>query len=194
MEPVSRPEWAFPIEVGIHARSFYSALPEAPTREVLQALCGDSRLLNFLARYPLGRLEFSGRLPEPTWLGSYHRESRDLTVNSVRSPATYGAEFYLPGLLSVSAAGNTLVEAMQRSLYHELGHLILDAAGPETGRQVRRLMGSGRTTPISRRARRDPDEYFCETFTAYRFEDQLADRDPEGYHMVEAILRMVCKP
>src|ERR1035437_1383182 len=28
MEPVPRPQWASPIEVGVHARSFYSALPE----------------------------------------------------------------------------------------------------------------------------------------------------------------------
>ena len=36
-------------------------------------------------------------------------------------------------------------------------------------------------------------EYFCESFTAYRFEDGLADKDPEGYDMVEAILRMVLR-
>ena len=35
--------------------------------------------------------------------------------------------------------------------------------------------------PVSIRARKDPAEYFCETFTAYRFEDALADKDPEGY-------------
>ena len=37
MEPVPRPEWSSPIEVGVHARSFYSALPEQPTRDVLRA-------------------------------------------------------------------------------------------------------------------------------------------------------------
>jgi hypothetical protein len=42
-------------------------------------------------------------------------------------------------------------------------------------------------------ARRDGLEYFCETFAAYRFEDGLADKDPEGYDMVEGILRMVWK-
>lgn len=33
--------------------------------------------------------------------------------------------------------------------------------------------------------------YTNETFAAYRFEEGFADKDPEGYHMVEAILRMV---
>jgi hypothetical protein len=48
--------------------------------------------------------------------------------------------------------------------------------------------------PASIRARRDGVEYFSESFSAYRFEDSFADRDhPEGYHMVEAILRMVGK-
>jgi len=80
---------------------------------------------------------------------------------------------------------------MQRSLCHELGHSILDAAGPETQQQVRRLLRSGRAMPVSFQARLEALEYFCETFAAYRFEDGLADKDPEGYHMVEAILRMV---
>ncbi len=34
-------------------------------------------------------------------------------------------------------------------------------------------------------------EYFSESFAAYRFEDSFADKDPEGYHMAEAILRLV---
>jgi hypothetical protein len=36
-------------------------------------------------------------------------------------------------------------------------------------------------------------EYFSESFAAYRFEDSFADKDPEGYHMVESILRLVGK-
>jgi hypothetical protein len=36
-----------------------------------------------------------------------------------------------------------------------------------------------------------PVEYFCETFAAYRFENGLADRDPNGYDTIEAILRLV---
>lgn len=67
MEPISRPEWSSPIQVGVHVRSFYSALPEQPTREVLQALCNDPKLLYFLKRRKLGRLEFSGRLPALNW-------------------------------------------------------------------------------------------------------------------------------
>jgi len=193
MEPVPRPEWASPIEVGVHARSFYSALPEQPTRDVLRALRSDPRLLGFLESHELGRLEFSGRLPGPNWLGWYNPGSRDLVVNAFRSPDTYGKEFYPPELNSVSSAGRNVVEAMQRSLYHEIGHSIYDAAGPETEHQVTKLLWSGRAVPISIRARRDAAEYFCETFAAYRFEDGLADIDPEGYDMVEAILRIAVK-
>jgi len=191
MEPIPRPEWASPIEVGVHARSFYSALPEKPTKDVLQALRSDPRLLAFLEKHELGRLEFSGRVPRPSWLGSYEPSSRDLVVNAFRAAESYGKEFYPPELNSVSSAGSSLVEAMQRSLYHELGHSILDAAGPETQQQVRRLLRSGRAMPVSLQARLEAREYFCETFAAYRFEDGLADKDPEGYHMVEAILRVV---
>ena len=191
MEPVPHPEWALPIEVGVHARSFYSALPEQPTKDVLQALRGDTWLLGFLKRHKLGRVEFSGRVPGPNWLGFYDPQARNLVVNSFRSAETYGKEFHPPELKSVSSAGGNLVEAMQRSLYHELGHSIFDAAGPETERQVRRLLRGGRAMPVSLLAREEAVEYFCETFVAYRFEDGLADKDPEGYDMVEAILRMV---
>lgn len=193
MEAVPRPEWAFPLEVGVHVESFYSAMSEQLTREVLQALCGDAQLLAFLGRHPLGRLEFSERLLDHDWLGAFVASTRELVLNSRRPADTYGREFYPRDLKSFSNAGNSLVEAMQRSLYHELGHYILDSAGPETERQVLRLLQSGRAIPISRRARRSHAEYFAETFAAYRFEPTLADKDPEGYDMVEAILRMVWK-
>jgi len=160
MEPVSRPEWASPIEVGVHARSFYSAMPERPTRDVLQALRSDPKLLGFLEKHELGRLEFSGQLPHPSWMGSFDRHSRDLVVNAFRAPESYGRGFCSPELSSVSAAGRSLVEAMQRSLYHELGHSILDVAGPEVERQAGKLLWSGRTSPVSIRARKEPIKYF----------------------------------
>jgi hypothetical protein len=193
MEPVSRPEWASPIAVGVHARSFYSALPEQPTRDVLQALRSDPKLLGFLERRQLGRLEFSGRLPHASWMGSFDRQSRRLVVNAFRLPESYGQDSHPPELPSVSAAGRNLVEAMQRSLYHELAHSVFDVVGPEVERQVGKLLWSGRAMPVSIRARKEPVEYFCETFSAYRFEDGLADKDPEGYDMIETILRMVWK-
>lgn len=191
MEPVPRPEWSSPLETGKHIRSFCSSLSEQPTREVLVALAADSQLLDFLERHPLGGLEFSGRMPMPSWNGSYDPQSRDLVVNAFRSSASYGREFYPPSLKSVSSAGRSLIEAMQRTLYRELGHSILDSAGPETELQAGRLLRSGRAMPVSIRARKDAAEYFRETFSACRFEDGLADKDPEGYDMVEAILRMV---
>jgi hypothetical protein len=171
--------------------SFYSAMSEQLTREVLQALCGDAQLLAFLGRHPLGRLEFSDRLPGFDWRGSFDPEARDLVVNSSRGPETYGKEFYPPELPAISDAGRNLTEALQRTLYHELGHSVLDVAGPEIESHVGRLLRSRRAVPISIRAMSDPIEYFCETFAAYRFEDSLADRDPEGYDMVEAVFRTV---
>ncbi len=192
MDPVARPEWAFPLAVGVHLESFYSAMPEQLTREVLRALCDDAPLLAFLERHPLGRLEFSGRLPI-TWLGSFDPEQRELVVNSFRNPETYGKEFYPPELRSFSEAGLTLVEALQRTLYHELAHSVLDVAGPGVALQVRRLLHSGRVSPVSLLAMREHREYFCETFAAYRFECGLADKDPNGYDMIEAVIRVVYK-
>jgi hypothetical protein len=193
MEPIHRPEWAYPLTVGKEALEFLSALPERPTKEVLSALARDRRLVAILSSHPLGRLELSGRVPNPTWNGSYRPVSRDLVVNSFRPPDSYGKEFDPQKIKSVSEAGRTLAEAIERSLYHELGHHILDAAGPEFRSQVMRLFATGRTSPISERAKIRAAEHFSESFAAYRFEDSFADKDPEGYHMVESILRLVGK-
>jgi hypothetical protein len=190
METVARPEWASPIEVGVHVRDFYSALPEQPTKDVLQALRADPKLLSFLERHPLGKLEFSGRLPGSNWFGLFDPQSRDLIVNSCRTPDTYGQEFYPPELESISAGGKNLAEAMQRSLYHELGHHILENLPAFVVDQITIQGRSRQAAPVSVRARGNPLEYFSETFAAYRFEDALADKDPSGYHMVEAILRL----
>jgi hypothetical protein len=193
MEPIQRPEWASPLTVGEQAREFLSALPEKPTKEVLSALAKDPKVVAILSSHPLGRLELSGRVPNPTWNGSYRPVSGDLVVNPFRPPDSYGKEFYPPEIKSVSEAGRTLAEAVQRSFYHELGHHILNIAGPEVRSQVTRLFRSGRTFPISQRAKIRAVEYFSESFAAYRFEDSFADKDPEGYHMIEAILRLVGK-
>jgi len=79
---------------------------------------------------------------------------------------------------------------MQRSFYHEIGHHILERLPRRSWTRLRCRGASGRASPISIRARNNPLEYFCETFAAYRFEDSLADIDPVGYHMIEAILRI----
>jgi len=149
--------------VGVHVRSFYTALPEQPTRVVLQALRDDPKVLGFLERYKLGRLEFSGRLARPSWLGAYDTGSHELVVNAFRSPDTYGKAFYPPELESVSFAGGNLVDAMQRTLYHEIGHHLLGTVGPEEIRQIEKFRRSGRAFPVSLRAREGAFEYFSET-------------------------------
>jgi hypothetical protein len=99
-----------------------------------------------------------------------------MVVNAFRGPETYGKAFYPPELATVSEAGRNLVEAMQRSLYREIGHSVLEAADPKLDRRLSGLFYSGRAIPVSIRAGLDPMEYFCETFTAYRFEDNRGQR------------------
>jgi len=192
-KPIHRPEWASPLTVGEEVREFLSALPEKPTKEVLSALATDPKVVAILGSRPLGRLELSGRVPNPAWNGFYRPVSGDLVVNPFRPPDSYGKEFHPAEIKSVSEAGRTLSEAIERSLYHELGHHILDLAGSEVRSQIARLFRGGRVLPVSERAKIRAAEYFSESFAAYRFEDCFADKDPEGYHIVEAILRLVGK-
>src|SRR5438270_13007869 len=90
MEPESRAEWACPLEVGTHLRSFYSALSEPATTDVLCCLDHDRALLEFLTRHPLGRLEFSDRLPRSNWLGLFDRRFGDVVINAFRRSESYG--------------------------------------------------------------------------------------------------------
>ncbi len=143
MNPIPRPDWTSPLRTGTHLREFLSTLPEQPTREVLTALKGDHNLLKFLERHPLGRLEFSGRLPKPNWWGSYDRRSGNLVVNAVRGPETYGQGLNPGELPSVSAAGCNLIDAMQRSLYHELGHSISMLPARKPSAKSRTSYGAG---------------------------------------------------
>jgi len=108
----------------------------------------------------MGRLESSGRLPAPTWLGSYDRLAADMTINAFRLPETYGKPF-AAGMTNVLEAGRDLSEAMQRSLYHELGHDVLGTAGPEAEHQVGRLLRSGRAFPSSGTADRRVLGFTC---------------------------------
>ena len=152
-------------------------------------------IIDVIAEARQFHLVFGKRLEQvPPAIGIPERQrggTGELVVNAFRGPETYGKELNPPKLISVSAAGRNLAEAMQRSLYHELGHKIIDVAGPEALHQVQNLRRSGRTMPISVRARdAGPLEYFSESLAAYRFEDSFADKDPEGYHMVEEILRL----
>src|SRR4051794_20708566 len=100
MDPVSRPEWADPLVVGVHLQSFYTALAEQPTREVLRPLRDDARLVSFLERRPLGKLEFSDRLTAPHWNGEFLPLTCDIIINAFRSPSTYGKDFYPPELIT----------------------------------------------------------------------------------------------
>jgi hypothetical protein len=80
MEAVVRPEWASPLIVGVHIREFRSALPEEETRQVVGVLRDDPELVAFLARHPLGRLEFSPGSLDHRWRASY-----DLAYDIVES-------------------------------------------------------------------------------------------------------------
>src|SRR5438552_6304504 len=53
-------------KLAFHVRSFYSALPEEPTRDVLRVLKRDPRLLDLLRKRPTGQI---GILWQIDWTG-----------------------------------------------------------------------------------------------------------------------------
>ena len=94
-------------------------------------------------------------------------------------PESYGKEFYPPGLPSVSAASGIWSRLCSAACIMRSGINIgrYGAGNCTAGRET--LSGVGAPCPYRFWPTKDPIEYFCETFAAYRFEDGLADKDPQ---------------
>lgn len=147
---------------------------------MLRVLRDDPELLSFLRRHPLGRLEFSGRVPNRNWLGFYDARPRDVVVNSIRSAESYGKEFRPPGLASVSAAGKSLAEAMQRSLYHEIGHHILESLPAQAPDQIAAQGRSRQAFPNIDSGAREPTGVFLRNLCGLPFRGLARTKTQRG--------------
>jgi hypothetical protein len=97
----------------------------------------------------------------------------------------------LPGTLpdTISSLGKTNIEALRRSLIHEIGHHLISTRIKSTNFESSIMVARTRNGRVSQRAdARNWQEYFCECFVAYTFENGLLlTKDPNGFAMVEVI-------
>ncbi|PZA07761.1 MULTISPECIES: phage minor head protein [unclassified Meiothermus] len=164
-----------------------SVLSSADTNAVYRALA-QAGLSEYLRKRPLAVLDIQP-LPgqgENVLLGYYLEDEQHLVLNSARPAQTINQDFRPARLKTFSATGETLVEALRRTLIHEIGHhLLVDLKGREGFiALVQEAYRSG--SAISLRARRDWEEYFCECFAAHTFAARtLFAFDPTGHAMIE---------
>lgn len=159
---------------------FASASGELNQREQQSVLRGiqSAGLLDFLRREPLGDIEFKS-IPDS---GRYFWPSRRLQINTNRVPDSYGEAFDPDHHWSISALGGNRLDAMRRSLVHELGHHLLWIGGHDVQSLASQAFSQNAGQRISLYANMDWSEYFCETLAAYAFHRAaLRKRDPIGY-------------
>jgi SPP1 gp7 family putative phage head morphogenesis protein len=158
------------------------------TRAMFSAI-DEPALLDFLEKNPLRRLYFQDQAARGVF-GWYQPSDKILLVATHRDAAHF-AHAWVPGATDgVSRAGATELEAARRTFVHEVGHHIRFTAGTQAKALV--VLASQRGKPITRYAATSPEEYFAESFAAYKFHRaDLESYDPVGFKMVEAVLRLV---
>jgi hypothetical protein len=96
---------------------------------------------------------------------------------------------------SVANAQATQTEAATASLTHEIAHRIQhQAKGSAVNLEIAKAFRNGKAVgnPITEYAATNSQEYFAETYSAYRYHpDALLRHDPLGYQMVVNVLRLL---
>jgi SPP1 gp7 family putative phage head morphogenesis protein len=167
--------------------------PTTPRDFAEQALAGLTQDdLKLLQRRPLNDLRLR---PSVIHEGSkvnglYWNGRRRLEVSTERLGPTFGRSFTPGESWSVSTSGTSQLDAVRRTLVHELGHHVHDSLGAD-GDQVVRAAFLRAQTPVTKYASTNRHEYFAESFAAFRYHRaQLKAHDPNGYAMVVDVLRL----
>jgi hypothetical protein len=188
--------------------SEYAAeIPSTPYARVLETHAGqdyidrltrifeDIGAAQWLERNPLSCLELTQTVLDEfkeEVNGMYSFKSSAMQVATTRSKSEYGQLFEWGSVYSVSSTGELPIDAVQRTLIHELGHHIhkvLLELNPELfDRTVKVAAILGGT----RYAKTHWREYFAENFALYVFyPTELLVKDEAGYGMMEQALSAV---
>ncbi len=177
------------VQLGVHILASSSVLSRNKTRQVFRAI-NTAGLEGFLRRHPLSRLDVvrAKTVGNRQINGEYDEDTQELWVNARRADHTYAQEFSLGKTRTVSALAPTILEAIRRSLIHELAHHVYKQRIFGTALEGAIVQAARSGTPLTFRASAGVKEYFAECFTAYTYEpDLLKKHDPVGYAMIERV-------
>jgi SPP1 gp7 family putative phage head morphogenesis protein len=180
---------------GVQFRSLESKLKKKDQDEVLRGI-NTAGLIEWMKANPLTELN----------LGTYSKRNSNgqftiwpatgktrVDVRSTRKPETYGSTLEPGKTWSISACGPDKLDAMKRTLVHELGHHLWYADPNKVAPIARAAFAKGK--PITEYAKSNAKEYFSETFAAYAFHrGTLRQFDPEGYDMIEEVKKVLGIP
>jgi hypothetical protein len=191
------------IQIGIHVNAIQTVLTRSDTKRVLRAI-NQAGADTYLRDHPLEHLLIVPTIEgeDHFTLGVYRRRidlSASIVLNANRSRSSYGQPRTLNALPStISSLAANKLEALQRSLLHELGHHLIATSIKTTALESLVLQARKAGGRVSQRAddRHNWQEYFCECFVAHTFEhDLLFMKDPAGFAMMVDIReRLGLKP
>jgi hypothetical protein len=182
-------------------------MPHTPYAPILETHLGQDHIdrivqifeeigvTQWLEQNPLSQLHFTREVFSDfntSVNGMYSFLTATLHVATQRDRATYGKTFEWGAVHSVSTTGVLQIDAVQRTLVHELGHHIHATLGKvdleSFNKTMRAVFLRGGTTY----SKRDNIEYFAESFALYVFyPTELLVKDVDGYGMIEKALGVV---
>ncbi len=184
------------LEEGVHFKALVGrGLSKSATRDLLRAV-SDAGLEPLLRANPLDNLVLKKTIggSNGTYVsrrgGAPHAELR---VRTSRPPHTYGKPFVAGASWSVSSAATTSLEAMQRTLVHELAHHAHRTGGDAVDAAIKKAWAAAleKNAFVTQYAGTSAGEYFAESFAAFHFENAaLRAQDPEGAKLVERVLKL----
>ncbi|MDX2008208.1 MAG: phage minor head protein [Meiothermus sp.] len=180
---------------GVQFYVLESKIPKKDQAEVLRGI-NTAGLIEWMKTRPVAEINL-GTIRRPNANGMFTRwpatGKTRIDVRSTRKPETYGATFEPGKSWSVSSCGTDKLDAMKRTLVHELGHHLWYSDEAKVAPIVRAAFA--KATPITEYAKANAHEYFSETFAAYAFHrGVLRQFDPEGYAMIEEVKKVLGIP
>lgn len=174
-----------------------SSLTDEEIQKIVEVV-DSAGLSEFLGRYQLHQIEFmptvvvDGRSVN----GIYYPEDARVEVAITRDTRGWGLSRDDQDFYTLSQGGRSLLEAIQRTLIHEVGHHVHEVLRRQHPQLFLQTCLYPRSDGITPYARANAREYFAESFAAWVFaRAELLIYDKIGYGMIETDLKaLALKP
>ena len=180
---------------GVHATVVANEVSQADAERMLKSI-NDAETLKWLKTAPLDELRLLPKVfdgPDAV-NGLYDPRSFRLSVSLEREEWAFGHKFEPGEVHSISTSMSTKERAAEVTLRHEMGHHVhmYDGRNSDVDRIVAAAYERARAAEryITKYSKSNRFEYFAESYAAYyhRRKD-LKEYDPNGYAMVEDVLK-----
>jgi SPP1 gp7 family putative phage head morphogenesis protein len=186
-QPAPRPQDLF--------RSIESKSKPETTDRIIAALNpADADIIR--ANPPAKLIVSEGRVEGKNYQGMYEQTEDIVRIRAdhiLEEFPSFVGKFRPGKSWSVANAQATAEAAATASLTHELAHRIMHLAkGSEVALEIAKAFANGKGKYITNYAKTNSQEYFAETYSAYRYHPEaLRKFDPVGYQMVVNVLQLL---